>query len=225
MESLIVIVAASYLVGSIPTSVWLGRARHIDIRKHGSGNAGATNTFRVLGWRFGIAALMVDFAKGLFAAGVIASIRIDDLPAGTGAWEIETVVRLIAGVSAVVGHMFPVLAGFRGGKGVNTSAGVLMAVTPVSVVITLGVFVLVLLSSRYVSLSSIIASVAFPTTIAVRRYLFGIDLDPSLLVFGILLATAIVYAHRGNIKRLIAGNENRVRSFRPAVGLLNRSGS
>jgi len=222
MESLIVIVALSYLVGSIPTSVWLGRMRRIDIRQFGSGNAGATNTFRVLGWQFGVAALVVDFAKGLFAAGVIASIRLDDLPAGVGAWEVETLVRLIAGVSAVVGHMYPVLAGFRGGKGVNTSAGVLMAVSPVSVLIVLGVFVVVLLSSRYVSLASIIASIAFPTTIAVRRYIFGIDLDPSLLVFGMMLAAVIIYAHRGNIKRLVSGKENRVRSFRPADGLLNR---
>ncbi len=225
MESLIVIVVLSYLLGSIPTSIWLGKMRKIDIRQFGSGNAGATNTFRVLGWRFGVTALMVDFAKGLFAAGIIASIRIDNLPAGIGAWEVETVVRLIAGVSAVVGHMYPVLAGFKGGKGVNTSAGVLMAVTPVSVIIALGVFVLVLLSSRYVSLSSMIASVAFPTTIAVRRYMFGIDLDPSLLIFGTVLAVAIVYAHKGNIKRLLSGKENRVRSFRPAIGLLNRSGS
>lgn len=222
MESLLLIIVLSYLVGSIPTSVWLGRACGIDIRQYGSGNAGATNTFRVLGWKYGLIALAFDFLKGLFAAGVIASIRIDDLPAGMGAWEVETVVRLIAGVAAVVGHMFPVLAGFRGGKGVNTSAGVLMALTPVTVLITLGVFAVVLISSRYVSLSSILASIAFPATIAIRRYVFGIDLDPSLLVFGTLLALGIILAHRSNIRRLLQGKENRVRSFRPAIGQLNR---
>ncbi len=223
MESLIVIVVLSYLVGSIPTSVWLGRLRRIDIRRYGSGNAGATNTFRVLGWKFGIIALLIDFFKGLLAAGVIASIRIDNLPSGIGAWEIETVVRLIAGVAAVVGHMFPVLANFRGGKGVNTSAGVLMALTPITTLIVIGIFVVVLLSSRYVSLSSMVASIAFPATVAIRRYFFGIDLDPSLLVIGSLLALGIIYAHRSNIRRLLQGNENRIRSFRPATGQLNRA--
>lgn len=223
MKSLIVIIVLSYLAGSIPTSVWLGRLRRIDIRRYGSGNAGATNTFRVLGWKFGVVALLIDFCKGLLAAGLIASIRIDDLPSGMGAWEIETVVRLIAGVAAVVGHMYPVLAGFRGGKGVNTSAGVLMALTPVTTLIVIGVFVLVLLSSRYVSLSSMLASIAFPATVAIRKYLFGIDLDPSLLVIGALLALGIIFAHRSNIRRLLHGNENRIRNFRPAAGLLNRT--
>lgn len=222
MLSLIVIIVLSYLVGSIPTSVWLGRLKGIDIRQYGSGNAGATNTFRVMGWKFGVAALLIDFAKGVFAAAVIASIRVDDLPYGIGAWEIETVVRLIAGMAAVAGHMFPVLAGFRGGKGVNTSAGVLVALTPWTMVITLAVFFLVLISSRYVSLSSIVASIAFPATIAIRRYIFGIELDPSLLILSSVLALAIIYMHRGNIKRLLAGQENRVRSFRPAVGIINR---
>lgn len=223
MLSLILIIVLSYLVGSIPTSVWLGRLRGVDIREHGSGNAGATNTFRVLGWQYGIIALAIDFGKGLFAAGVIATLRVDGLPIGFGAWEIDTVVRLIAGVAAVVGHMYPILAGFNGGKGVNTSAGALMALSPWSIIIAIAVFIVVLLTSRYVSLSSILAAIAFPATIAVRRYVFGIEkLDPSLLVFGLVLAAGIVIAHRSNIQRLLAGTENRVRSFRPAVGSLNR---
>lgn len=224
MLSLTVILVASYLVGSIPASVWIGKAMYgIDVRNHGSGNAGATNAFRVLGWKAGGMATLVDLGKGLLAAGVIATIRLDALPETPGGWEAGTVVRLLAGVFAVIGHMFPLWANFKGGKGVNTAAGMLLALTPISMYITLGVFVLVLLSSRYVSLASLSAVVAFPSTIAVRKYLFGIDsLDASLLIFSAVLAMGIILAHRSNIKRLLNGTENRIRTFRPARGLRGR---
>ena len=224
MLSVIVIVALSYLVGSVPGSVWVGKALYgVDIRQHGSGNAGATNTFRVLGWKAGVLATIVDLGKGLLAAGVIASIRLDDLPSGIAFWQIETVVRLLAGVAAIVGHMFPVWARFKGGKGVNTAAGVLFALTPITMMITLGVFALVLFSSRYVSLASLSAAVAFPSAIAIRKYLFGVEaLDGSLLVFSILFAVGIILAHRANIKRLLSGTESRIRTFRPARGMRGR---
>lgn len=224
MLSVMVIVALSYLVGSVPGSVWVGKALYgIDIRQHGSGNAGATNTFRVLGWKAGVLATIVDLGKGLLAAGVIASIRLDDLPSGIAFWQIETVVRLLAGVAAIVGHMFPVWARFKGGKGVNTAAGVLFALTPITMMITLGVFALVLFSSRYVSLASLSAAVAFPSAIAIRKYLFGVEaLDGSLLVFSILFALGIILAHRANIKRLLSGTESRIRTFRPARGMRGR---
>jgi glycerol-3-phosphate acyltransferase PlsY len=119
--------------------------------------------------------------------------------------------------------MFPLWAGFRGGKGVNTACGVLLALTPISMYITIGVFLLVLFSSRYVSLASLSAVVAFPSTIAVRKYLFGIDnLDASLLILSAILAGGIILAHRSNIKRLLNGTEHRVRTFRPARGLRGR---
>lgn len=224
MLTLVFILSLSYLIGSIPASVWIGQALYgIDVRRHGSGNAGATNAFRVLGWKAGLLATMVDLGKGLFAAGVIATIRIDTLPEITGVWETSTVVRLLAGTFAVVGHMFPLWANFRGGKGVNTAAGVLLALTPISMYITIGVFILVLISSRYVSLASISAVVAFPSTIAVRKYLFGIEnLDASLLILSAFLAGGIILAHRSNIKRLLNGTEHRVRTFRPARGLRGR---
>src|SRR5690606_34860491 len=171
MLSLIVILILSYLVGSIPGSVWVGQLLYgIDVRQYGSGNAGATNVFRVLGWKAGILATIVDLGKGLLAAGVIATLRIDDLPSGFAHWHIETVVRLMAGIAAVLGHMFPIWAGFRGGKGVNTSAGVLFALTPITMFITLGVFAIVLFSSRYVSLASVTAAITFPSAIAIRPY-------------------------------------------------------
>ena len=226
MLSLFVIILLSYLVGSIPASVWIGRLFYgMDVRNYGSGNAGATNVFRVLGWRAGVLCTLMDVGKGLFAAGVIATLRLDALPAQLGSdyWQVETVVRLLAGATAVLGHMYPIWARFKGGKGVNTSAGVLFALTPVSMWITLGVFVLVLLLSRYVSLASLLATVAFPSTIAIRRYVFGIDrLDPSLLFISILMALGIIIAHRANIRRLFNGTESRIRTFRPAQGMRGR---
>lgn len=224
MLSLVVILILSYLVGSIPGSVWVGKAIHgIDVRQHGSGNPGATNAFRVLGWKSGVLCSVIDVGKGLFAAGVIATIRLDALPIGIDAWQTDTVVRLMAGIAAVVGHMFPVWARFHGGKGVNTSAGVLFALTPFSMVITLAAFFITLVATRYVSVASLTAVVVFPSTVAIRRYVFGIEsLDPSLLILSVVMALCIIIAHRPNIKRLIDGTENRVRSFRPARGLKGR---
>lgn len=225
MQSLLAIVVLSYLVGAIPGSLWAGKLLYgIDLRNYGSGNAGATNAFRVLGWKAGVVATIVDLGKGLLAAGVIAFIRIDPIPTlGFSAWETQTVVCLLAGVVAVIGHMFPVWARFEGGKGMNTSAGVLLAITPITTLIAIGIFAVVLVASRYVSLASITAAIAFPSTVAIRRYLFDIEaLDPSLLIFSALLAIGIIIAHRSNIQRLLKGTENRVRSFRLARGMRGR---
>ncbi|WP_457653532.1 glycerol-3-phosphate 1-O-acyltransferase PlsY [Rhodocaloribacter sp.] len=224
MLSLVVILVLSYLVGSIPGSVWVGKWLYgLDIREHGSGNAGATNAFRVLGWKAGMLATVVDLGKGLFAAGVIATIRLDGLPSGLEFWQIETFVRLMAGFAAIIGHMFPIWAGFKGGKGVNTAAGVLFALSPVTMLIVIGVFALVLFTSRYVSLASLLATAAFPATVAIRKYVFHVDsLDGSLLIISIVMMLAIVYAHRANIKRLFNGTESRIRTFRLARGMRGR---
>lgn len=224
MLSLVVIIVLSYLAGSIPGSVWVGRWLYgVDVRDHGSGNAGATNVFRVLGWKAGVLASIVDLGKGLLAAGVIATIRLDNLPSGLEFWHIESFVRLLAGIAAIAGHMFPVWARFKGGKGVNTAAGVLFALTPITMWITLGIFVIVLLTSRYVSLASMTAAITFPTAVAIRKYLFGIDaLDDSLLFFSIIFALGILFAHRANIKRLLNGTESRIKNFRLARGMRGR---
>jgi glycerol-3-phosphate acyltransferase PlsY len=217
MLSLAVITILSYLVGSIPGSLWISKHFfRVDIRHHGSGNVGATNAFRILGWKAGLLTTIVDMGKGILAAGVIASIRLDGLPAGFGAWEVEMIVRLIAGVAAVAGHMFPLYAGFKGGKGVNTAAGALAAITPLTIVIVCVVFFVVLLQSRYVSLASIMAALSFPSVVAIRKFVFHVDaMDMSLLIFGGFLALVIVYAHRGNIRRLLDGTEKRILSFKP----------
>lgn len=224
MASIAVILLLSYLAGSIPGSVWMGQLLYgVDVRKHGSLNAGATNVFRVLGWKAGVLSTIVDLGKGLLAAGVIASIRIDGLPSGFAFWQVESVVRLLAGIAAIVGHMLPIWARFRGGKGVNTAAGVLFAITPKTMWIVIGVFALVLFSSRYVSLASIVAAIMFPATIAIRMFVFNIEaLDRSLLLFGSIFALAILYAHRSNIQRIIAGTENKVQNFRLAHGMRGR---
>jgi glycerol-3-phosphate acyltransferase PlsY len=225
MWSLIVIVLVSYFLGSIPGALWSSKALHgVDIRNYGSHNCGATNAFRVVGWQAGALATVVDFGKGFVSAGVVAPlVRIDPIPnLGLFGWKTATVLGLIAGITAVVGHMYPIFAQFEGGKGVNTAAGMLFALTPITMAITLAVFAMVLLSSRYVSLASITSAVAFPTLVAIRRYGFGAELDPSLLVFGSILALAIIVAHRSNIQRLLDGTESQISSFSPAQGMLGR---
>ncbi len=225
MLSLSLILLISYFLGSIPGALWSSKALHgVDIRQYGSHNAGATNAFRVVGWQAGVLATIVDMGKGYLSAGVVASVvRMDPLPAlSVFGWQTPVVVGLLAGLAAIVGHMFPIFARFEGGKGVNTAAGILLALTPLTTLYTMGVFLVVLLSSRYVSLGSITAAVAFPIIVAIRKYGFGVDIDGSLLVVGILIATAIVVAHRSNIGRLLRGNENQVSSFSPAQGMLGR---
>lgn len=225
MLSLSLILLISYFLGSIPGALWSSKALHgVDIRNYGSHNAGATNAFRVVGWQAGVLATIVDMGKGYLSAGVVASVvRMDPLPAlSVFGWETPVIVGLLAGLAAIVGHMFPIFARFEGGKGVNTAAGILLALTPLTTLYTMGVFLVVLLSSRYVSLGSITAAVAFPILVAIRKYGFGVDIDGSLLVVGIVIATAIVVAHRSNIGRLLRGNENQVSSFSPAQGMLGR---
>lgn len=225
MLSLLVIVLLSYFLGSIPGALWSSKALHgVDIREYGSHNAGATNAFRVVGWPAGVLATIVDMGKGYLSAGIVATyVRIDPLPAlSVFGWESSVLVGLLAGLAAIVGHMYPIFARFEGGKGVNTAAGILLALTPITTLYTMAVFAAVLLSSRYVSLASITSAVAFPAIVAIRKYGAGADLDGSLLVIGLLIGTAIIVAHRSNIQRLLQGNENRVGSFRPAQGMLGR---
>ena len=225
MWSLILILLVSYFLGSIPGALWSSKVLHgVDIRNYGSRNCGATNAFRVVGWQAGALATVVDFGKGFLAAGVVAPvIRVDPIPSfGIFGWETATMLGLLAGIMAVVGHMYPVFARFEGGKGVNTAAGMLCALAPVTMALTLAVFAVVLFSWRYVSLASITAAIAFPTIVALLRFGLGADLDPSILVFGSLLALAIVVAHRSNIQRLLNGTEDQISSFAPAQGMLGR---
>lgn len=224
MISFISVILLSYLLGSIPTSVWVGKIyKKVDIREHGSGNAGATNTFRVLGWKAGSVVALIDIAKGFVAAGYISRLAyyFDGVPTAIGPWETEIFIQLIAGLSAILGHMYPLYAKFKGGKGVITAAGMLLAIEPISISITLVVFLTILGISRYVSLASILASLIYPITLIIMRYVLGVPIDGSLIVITTFIALFIVFKHRDNIKRLLDGNENRITSFSPAKGKLN----
>ena len=229
MLTLLAILAVSYIIGSIPTSLMAGKMlKGIDIRQFGSGNAGGTNAFRVLGWKPGLLVTLIDIVKGVVAAvSVVAFFRHH--PIGAFPDINEVALRLLAGMSAVLGDVFTLFAGFKGGKGVSTAAGMLIGIAPVSMLMVVGIFLLTVYLSRHVSVASMLAAIAFPLIIAVRKYIFelggGLDyyvklfgsqlffhdsLDYHLMIFGLIVALAILYTHRANIRRLISGTESRV---------------
>ncbi|HLV42807.1 MAG TPA: glycerol-3-phosphate 1-O-acyltransferase PlsY [Brumimicrobium sp.] len=197
---------AAYLLGSIPTAVWVGRMKYdIDVREHGSKNAGATNTFRVLGKKAGIVVLSVDVLKGTFA--VLLPFLINSYE-----WNDDHLIHLkiTSGIFVVIGHIFPVFAGFNGGKGVATSLGVILGVHPQAALICIVLFLVVFILSNYVSLGAIITSIAFPLLV---EFVFNNE-NTSLMIFSIVLSSAVIILHHNNIKRLIAGNENKMRLFK-----------
>ncbi len=199
---LIIGIITAYLLGSIPTSVWLGKFFYgIDIRKHGSGNAGATNAMRIMGTKAGIIVLTVDFLKGVGAI-AIGGMFQNQIPST----EYFVSYRLFLGLIALMGHMFPVFANFRGGKGVATMAGIVLAVFPEVFFICLGVFVSIFIPTRYVSLSSIVAAIAFPLFVI---FVFKTELLPKV-IFSILTTVILLVTHRKNIQRLIKGRENKI---------------
>lgn len=225
MESLLVVFILCYLVGAIPSSLWMGKIFYkTDIRKHGSGNAGATNTFRILGWKAGSIVLLFDFGKGLLCTAVISQLAysIGEGPISFHpAWDVEPMLLILSGMAAVIGHMFPVYANFNGGKGAATACGMLYGIEPISISITLAIFLIVMLSTRYVSLGSIAGALAYPLSQLILRYWIGWDIDGSIIIFSSAIALGIIIKHKGNIKRLLEGTENRVSSFKPSKGQLH----
>lgn len=202
----ILLIVSAYLIGSIPTSVWVGKVFFkLDVRDHGSGNAGATNTIRVLGWKAGLPVFVFDVFKGwvavMLAVFFVSSFFSSD----------QLVYLKIALAGAVVlGHVFPLFAGFRGGKGVATLLGVGIALYPLAVWIVLGVFIVVLLATGYVSLGSITGSIVFPF---LEIFLFKQE-NIWLIGLSILVAIFIPFIHRKNIKRLFKGEESKFRPTR-----------
>ena len=217
MLSLVLIIISSYLIGSIPFGILISKHfRGFDIRSKGSGNIGSTNAFRVLGWKLGLAVQVLDLAKGLGAV-LLATYFFNGLPFHNATpFQDITIFRLIAGASAVLGHVYTVFAGFRGGKGISTAAGMLAGVAPIEIAVVAGIFLLVVLLSGYVSLGSIIAAIMFPTTMFIRENAFGAHIVgySTLIVFAIALAVFLIYTHRANIKRLIEKRENRFDALR-----------
>jgi glycerol-3-phosphate acyltransferase PlsY len=202
----------AYLLGSISSAVWVARTRHgINIREHGSGNAGATNILRVLGPKAALPVFVFDFLKGLVA---VQFIRFTALDSHVNP-ELYTGYEIALGSCAIIGHIFPVFASFKGGKGVATIAGVLVAISPYPMLLAFIVFFATFLITRYVSLSSMMAAIAFPIFVI---FLFGMLIMPekisfTLRYFSLIASTMIIITHRKNIKRLIKGTENKI-SFR-----------
>ena len=190
----------SYILGSIPTSFLMGKMiKKIDIREHGSGNVGATNALRVLGTKIGIITLIIDIGKGILAV-ILGKMIVTDP---------SNIVVIAFGLLAILGHIFTIFLKFKGGKGVATAAGVFIALSPQAIGIALLVFVLTVWISKYVSLGSILAALV----------LFGVELywnitnsfqNIELLIFVFIIAAFIIIRHKSNIKRIIAGNENRI---------------
>lgn len=214
MISLGAIIILSYLVGSIPTSIIVTKlARGIDIRHHGSGNAGGTNVIRVLGWKAGVMVILIDILKGYIATMVITKLMVGPIPFNNRTpFEDLTVIRIIAGCAAILGHVWTAFGGFRGGKGIATAGGVLLGLATIEVLVAIGVFSVVFIVSRYVSLGSISGAVAFPVAMFFRHNIFHADLQGynTLIFFSIGISLLLLFTHRSNIRRLIAGTENRL---------------
>ncbi|MCB2218893.1 MAG: glycerol-3-phosphate 1-O-acyltransferase PlsY [Bacteroidetes bacterium] len=195
-------IVLAYLIGSIPTSVWIGRIFYkIDVRTQGSGNAGATNTIRVLGWKAGVPVLILDVFKGWLAVYMAHYFYQPE-------WTAPDVIDLkimLAG-AAVIGHVFPVYVGFKGGKGIATLLGVGLALFPVASIIAILIFLAVLLLSGYVSLGSIIAAVTFPIS---ELLILGHTQYLSLIILALAVAIFVPFTHRKNIQRLLRGEESK----------------
>lgn len=214
MFLLATIIILSYLIGSIPTSIIISRAaKGIDIREHGSGNAGGTNVMRVLGWKHGTLVILLDALKGVLAVVVVARLHYGSMPFENATpFDDFTLVQIIAGISAVIGHIWTVFAGFKGGKGIATALGMLLMIVTVDMLIAIGVFLLVVTFSRYVSLGSLAGAVAVPLTLIVRENVFHVDIPNyhTLLPFLILLSLLVIFTHRKNVVRLLNGSENKI---------------
>lgn len=205
MLLVLLVLLLAYLLGSLPTALVVGKLmRGIDIRQHGSGNAGGTNVFRVLGWKPGLFVMLMDAFKGFVAAYWLPRLAFSAvvLPQDT--------LCLFCGLAAIIGHIWTVFAGFRGGKGVGTAAGVLLALyPPLVVLICFVVFLVMLALTRIVSISSISAAVAFPVVLSILKYGAGRPISATLYYFSFFAALLIIYTHRSNIRRLLNGTENK----------------
>ncbi len=206
-SEIILLVFLSYLTGSFPSAVCLGKLFcNIDVREFGSGNAGATNTFRVLGKKIGIPVLFLDVIKGWISVNYIFLLQNNSILKESNP-EFFFEIQLAFGISAVIGHLFPVYTGFRGGKGIATMLGLLIAVSPLSALLSSLIFLFCLVIFRYVSLSSIIASLSFPLII-----IFIIESNNSSLnLFAIFVPLLSLITHQKNIERLIRGEETKVK--------------
>ena len=204
----IVLVIMAYLVGSIPSSVWIGKRFYgTDVRDHGSKNPGATNTLRTLGKKAGFIVLLVDILKGWLAVSLVC---LSSYPSGSST---RIHLEVAMAISAIIGHIFPIYAGFRGGKGVATTMGIIMGISPPIALLCIVVFSLVLIVFHYVSLASMIAVISFPVWMA---YLYKAS-HPWLVAFSIILPVLVIITHRKNISRLLKKEESELHIFQKKV--------
>jgi len=204
MISLIFIIVFSYLLGSIPFGIIVSRLwRGIDIREHGSKNPGATNVYRVIGPVPALIVLVLDIGKGLVATLLLSRISM-------GQPFLNPVsLMILAGIAVILGHVFPVFVGFKGGKGVATGLGVLISLAPVETVIALLLFLIIVGITRYVSLGSLSSATFILLALAFEKYYLHKPISPVLLIMVLVIAIFIFYTHRSNIKRLLNGTENK----------------
>lgn len=204
MFDFIIFPLLAYLIGSIPSAVWIGKVFHsTDVREHGSKNAGATNTFRVLGKKAGIIVLLMDISKGfiaVFLPKILLNSNLEDL----------VLIQLMAGACVFIGHLFPIFAQFRGGKGVASSLGIIAGIHPQAAMICLVLFLIVFFASSFVSLGAIVAAFFFPLNVCI---IFN---ESSIYVklFSVIIAAAVILMHRKNINRIIQGQENKMNLFK-----------
>ncbi len=203
----LVIIFVSYLIGSFPTAIIAGKLlKGIDIRDYGSGNAGGTNVFRVLGKSAGIFVMAFDILKGALATFYISQIVFSEVSVAL------VYLQIIAGIAAIAGHIWTIFAGFKGGKGVGTAAGMLLVLYPVAILICFILFLIIVFTTKYVSLGSITAAVCLPVILFVLQQFFAKPTEPVLMSLALFIAVLIVFTHRSNIQRLMNGTENKIGS-------------
>ncbi len=212
MLELIVLILIAYVIGSTPTSIIVSKLIYkTDIREHGSGNAGATNVFRTFGWKPALFVTLVDGFKGWLPAYLIGSLHSDSILFANN----PDLLMIIAGFAAVLGHTYTVFAGFKGGKGVGTAAGMLIALFPIALPICILVFILTLITTGIVSLGSMLAATALPITLFIMGGISpDTDISLTLRVFSLIIPIFIVFTHRSNITRMREGTENRFEKAR-----------
>lgn len=199
----------AYLLGSIPNAVWIGKKYYgIDIREHGSKNAGTTNMLRVLGRRAALPVFALDVLKGFVAVALLGLLKYDDNISDI--WLIN--LKIIAVFAAVLGHIFPVFAHFKGGKGVATLVGAVLGIHPITVLLCFGVWFIILMITHYVSLASMIAGCCFPAFVLLSP---KINHSVPLIIFSFVIAALLIWTHRKNIERLKKGTESKIYIWRP----------
>jgi glycerol-3-phosphate acyltransferase PlsY len=204
MTGLLIKALIAYLIGSVSGSMVMGRFRHVDIRKSGSGNAGGTNAFRTQGFRFALAVVIIDVGKGALAAGMVPMLNLGPLGDALS----HAAQAMVCGLMAVVGHCYPVWYGFRGGKGAATAVGALLVIEPLAVLPMLVVWLLTLVVTGWVGLATILAAISL-----VPAFIW-LDAAESGLWFSVILALFIVLMHRSNIRNLLNGTEHRFEKIR-----------